>query len=387
MKKNVSTIFTCAVIALAFPLIGCAATGYTVFPATAVFSGDILFSAKMIGGRADYCHKRMLGVLDEIDRQVSVTRADGDLYRFNSAAAGERVEVGAHCYALFELAKQYYDITDGAFNCAALPLSELWGIDAGSTVEPGGALESLPTSEAVREASSYCDPSLVTASTEGGRYYLTKTDGRVKLDFGGIAKGYATDKCAEILREYDISSALLDISGNAYFYGDYIDNGKSSAWHVGITSPRPRAGESAGVRGVVAAVDVGANSAAVTSGDYMRYLVYDTGNERVYIPHILGACGAPVGVEFDENASGWKNSAEYVVSATVIGGSGAACDALSTAVAALGIEDGVRLLQKVGCKGLIFTEKRYTIVGDAELYKPDVYDGFEAYEYYDCDRH
>ncbi len=377
----------CVIVSLSS--FGCAAQGYTVYPATAVFSGDIMFSAKLFGGRADYAYRRMLSVINDIDKEASTTRADGDLYKFNAACAGERVEVGKHCYELFSLGLEYYETTSGAFNCAALPLSKLWKLDAASVVEPGSYVdcESLPSREAVEETSAYCIPTLVSASTEDGKYYLTKSDGRVKLDFGGIAKGYAADECAKVLSEYGVTSALLDISGNAYFYGDYFGGGsdKGSAWHVGVVSPRPRAGETLSARGTVAAVDISANSAAVTSGDYMRYYVSDIGGSKVYFPHIIGKSGVPLGVEFDGASGNWKNSAEYVISSTVIGGSGAACDVLSTAVAALGMEDGARLLQKVGGKGLIFTEKRYTIVGDVEMYKPDVYDGFEAYEFYDCE--
>ena len=91
----------------------------------------------------------------------------------------------------------------------------------------------------------------------------------------------------------------------------------------------------------------------------------------------------PVGVEYADGQ--WRNSAEWVISATAIADGGAASDALSTAVCALGMEKGARLLQKVGCKGLIFTEKRFTIIGGVELYKPDVYDGYRGYERVDFD--
>ncbi|MCH5165853.1 MAG: FAD:protein FMN transferase [Clostridiales bacterium] len=379
MKKAVSVILTALVIsAVCVILCGCAAVGYTVFDATACFSEDILFSAQIMGGRADYAHKRMTAVITEIDKQVSLTRADSDLNRFNRAAEGERVPVGKHTYTLFNLALEYYDITGGAFNCAAEPLSELWHVDATSIAEQKGALLELPSPSEVQGVLSYCNPTSVTAQTTDGAYYLIKSDERTKLDFGGIAKGYAVDECVKILREYDVTSALLDISGNAYFYGRRIEGSSASDWHVGVTSPRPRAGQTLS-RGYVCALSLGGDESAVTSGDYMRYYVQSVGGKDVYVPHIIGASGVPIGVEYKDGE--WKNSDEWVISATVIGKSSAVCDILSTAVCALGMDEGARLLKKVGYKGLIFTEKRFTIIGDVQLYKPDIYNGHAEYVY------
>lgn len=368
---------------------GCAAAGYTVFTPQAAFSDDITLSAKIYGGRAQDAFDGMLKLVRDINGQVSSTDESSDLYKFNAAAAGEEVAVGEHCYKLFELSLEYYYLTDGAFNAAFLPLVELWKLDPKSIAElrpdVDGSYVSpeLPTKQAVEERLEYCSPLLVAATERDGKYYLKKMDGRVRLDFGGIAKGYAADMCARVLDGFGVTSALIDISGNAYFYGDYIERGESHDWNVGIVSPRPRAGETVGSRGYVCAVSVDSNSSAVTSGDYMRYYVHDGGGGKVYVSHILGADGVPIGVEYDSDGGEWKNSDDWVISATVVGGSSALCDALSTATAALGLEEGGRLLQKTGCKGLIFTQKRYTIIGNAELYKPDVYDGFTKYERYE----
>ncbi len=173
---------------------------------------------------------------------------------------------------------------------------------------------------------------------------------------------------------------MIDISGNLYLYGDYVGSG-APYWRVGISDPRPRAGQTLS-RGYVCAVSLGGGVGAVTSGDYMRYYIHDNADgEKVYIPHIIAADGMPIGVEYSDGK--WMNGDEWVISATVITDSGALGDALSTAVAALGIDGGGRLLQNLSCKGLIFTEKRYTILGEIELYKPDTYDGFKAYSYYE----
>ena len=377
VKNFLYSIMVAMAIAVSFALGGCAAAGYTVFQDVEAFSDDILFSAKILGGRADYAHTRMVNTINDINKQTSLTRADSDLCAFNNSGANTPVQVGEHVYNLFNLAVEYYALTDGAFNCAAAPLIELWHVSAGEL--SGGGTKALPTQDEVLAVQEYCSPENIDAYTEGGKYYLTKTDQRIKLDFGGIAKGYAVDRCVEILGEYDVPSALLDISGNAYFYGKYVANGKQSDWNVGIMSPRPRSGETLS-RGYVCAVTLSGDVSAVTSGDYMRYYVHtDSDGSSVYIPHILGTDGVPIGVEWADGQ--WKNSAEWVISATVIGDSSAECDALSTAVASLGMEKGAQLLRKVGYKGLIFTEKRFTIIGEVPMFDTAEYDGYKDYEY------
>ncbi len=388
MKKFVSTI--CAVIflfAAAVRLSGCAAAGYTEFGPEAVFSDDIALTAKITGARADYAYSRMKETIAQIDAEVSATDRNSALTRFNAAGANERVEIGPHFDALFTLSQRFYEATDGAFNPAAASLCKLWHIDAPSIAEYRPSVDGthvspeLPTLAQVNETHTYCDFSKIERIVEGGKVYLSKPDARMQLDFGGIAKGYAVDKCVEILDTYEIPSALIDISGNAYFYGDHLGAKKGeSDWNVGIVSPRPRAGESVR-RGYVCAVTLTGGVSAVTSGDYMRYYIHDNiGGEAVYVPHILGKNGVPIGVCHDESTGEFVNSDESVISATVIGRSSAECDALSTAVCAAGFESGARLLQNLGLKGLIFSEKRFTIIGDVTLYAADDYDGYKAYE-------
>ena len=377
VKKIALSIITTICVLFAF-LCGCSASGYTAFSEVYAFSDDILFSARILGGRAEYAHERMVKTIAEINAQASTTLQSGDLYKFNASSAGNKVQVGEHVYNLFTLGAEYFEKTNGAFNIAAAPLLSLWHIDALSL---GGAVTSLPSPQEVADALEYCNPALVTAEEADGKYYLTKLDGRVKLDFGGIAKGYAADRCVDILDSYDdIKSALIDISGNAYFYGNYVAGGRQLDWNVAVVSPRPR---KAIERGYVCAAVVGADNSAVTSGDYMRYNEFGEGDGKIYVPHILGVDGVPIGLQWNDFTGAWENADEFVISATVIGESSAVSDILSTAVSALGFEAGGALLKNSGYKGLIFTEKRFTIINGVKLYKPDEYDGFARYTYYE----
>ncbi len=89
MKNRLRILISAASVAIAVLLLSaCAASGYSVYGGVPAFSDDILFSAKIIGGRADYAYKRMKTAIDGINAQVSATRADSDIARLNAAAAG-----------------------------------------------------------------------------------------------------------------------------------------------------------------------------------------------------------------------------------------------------------------------------------------------------------
>ena len=81
------------------------------------------------------------------------------------------------------------------------------------------------------------------------------------MDFGGIAKGYASDRAAEILKNYGIESAIMNLGGNVRAIGTKTDG---SLWRVGIRTPD-------GSQPYLGAISV-KDKAVITSGGYERYL-------------------------------------------------------------------------------------------------------------------
>ncbi len=138
----------------------------------------------------------------------------------------------------------------------------------------------------------------------------------VRIDLGGIAKGYAVDRAIELLRAKGITSALVTAGGDSGVLGQ--KDGRP--WMIGIKHPRSP-DEMIAVMPLV-------DSAISTSGDYERFFLEN--GQRYH--HILDPkTGHP---------------ADACQSVTIIGPRGQLTDALSTTIFVLGPLDGLRLLQQ-----------------------------------------
>jgi FAD:protein FMN transferase len=137
----------------------------------------------------------------------------------------------------------------------------------------------------------------------------------VRINLGGIAKGYAVERAAALLRERGVEHALLNAGGDTRVIGDR----RGQPWIVGIRHPR-QADE------VVTRLPL-VDEAISTSGDYERY--FEENGHRYH--HIINpATGRPT---------------EGILTVTVIGPDGTMTDGLDTAIFVLGAEEGLKLIE------------------------------------------
>ena len=245
----------------------------------------------------------------EIHNRMSVFQPDSDVFRLNEAAGRESVRIHPDTASLLLLAKKCARMTGGAFDITLRPLSSLWGIGKkGSFIPPAGE---------IKKALALAGTGDLVVDTKAGTARLARHG--QSTDLGGLAKGYAGDEVRRILTEHGVQNALVNLGGNIVALGK---NPAGVPWRVGVQNPLLPRGES------LAALDA-QNISVVTSGMGERFFMK---GGRLY-HHILDPrTGMPA-------KSG-------LLSATVLGRSGAVADALATALFILDPNEGLSLLRR-----------------------------------------
>ena len=266
----------------------------------------------------------VLALFDRIDRQMSRYREDSELSRVNREAANGPVEVSDSLFTVLQQALRISELSHGAFDISFGSIGYLYDFRARQQPSDEELAEGLAK---VNYRSVVLDPSANT---------VRFLDEGVRLDLGGIAKGYAVDRGIDILKSFGIRHARLSAGGDLRLLGDK----RGKPWIVGIRDPRSESRN--------AMVLPLTNVAVSTSGDYERFF-FDDNNERVH--HILSpATGKP---------------AKGVQSVTILGDDSITTDGLSTAVFVLGAAKGLEMVNRLkGIDAVIIDEQRQVHYSD-----------------------
>lgn len=251
--------------------------------------------------------------INEVERLMSAYREDSEISQINRNAFSQPVTVSPDTFAVLEESIKYSRLSDGTFDITIGPMLSLWRKAADSNTTP--TYEEIENARArVGYQNLLLDPNLLTVrfAVEG-----------MKLDLGGIAKGYAIDKAIEALRLAGISGGMVDIGGDLACFGKPSAGKKH--WLVGLQNPATTNPDTVG-GDILFALKVD-NAAVATSGDYRRFVLVNGHKQS----HII------------EPATG-QGSREFS-SVTIIADNAAKADALATAVSVLGKEKGLRLIE------------------------------------------
>lgn len=299
------------------------------------------FSSDAAVERFDAAWREITGMLAQLDAAASLERPGSDVRRFNDARGGESVRISPMTAEILTAAKEMYDFTDGAFNPAVANLVDLWGFsprfrngcdrkmpyDRPGREGGGFALPEGRYVEAFRALSDFAKVRLDQDARTS--YVLTKEaedvtiDGvpySLRIDLGGIAKGYAAEKAGAILRArgYEYGYVNIGLSSMKLLKRTVSDRGARSdcMWAVGISNPFDRSQDFLSV--------FGKDTGVSTSGTYDDHYFL---NKREY-SHIIDArTGEPTRSD--------------VLSATVLGDNATYDDALSTALCVMGKDNAV----------------------------------------------
>jgi thiamine biosynthesis lipoprotein len=238
-----------------------------------------------------------------IDRAMSTYKPDSEISLVNARAATEAVPISDELFALLERSVALSAASHGAFDITYESVGYLYDFRAGVR----------PTDEEISERLAAVDYRHIVLDRV--RKTVRFTSSGVRINLGGIAKGYAVQHGADYLRSQGVEHALLNAGGDTRVIGDR----RGQPWVVGIRHPRQE-------DEVITRLPL-VDEAISTSGDYERFFEE---NGRRYHHIINPATGRPT---------------EDVLTVTVIGPDGTLTDGLDTAIFVLGAEEGLELME------------------------------------------
>src|SRR5713101_8044631 len=166
--------------------------------------------------------------IDRLDRQMSNYSDASELTYINRNSAHQEVIVEKELFDLLKLSIDYSKSTDGTFDITVGPLMKVWGFfDNKGRVPEAGELKSVMARVGFRHVVLNEQTHTIRFDREG-----------VELDLGGIAKGYAVDRAAEILGVSGVTSAFIT-SGSSSICAIGAPPGQK-AWRVEVNDPLDR---------------------------------------------------------------------------------------------------------------------------------------------------
>ena len=251
------------------------------------------------------------GLVDEVMREyrriddaMSTYKPNSEISLVNARAAESPVAISNELFGLVERSLELSQASGGAFDITYDSVGYLYDFRA----------RQRPTDAQIEERLGAVDYRHVVLDRERRTIFFTTAG--VRINLGGIAKGWVVERAAAMLRERGVEHALLNAGGDTRVLGDR----RGEPWIVGIRHPRV-ADE------VVTRLPL-IDEAISTSGDYERY--FEENGRRYH--HILNpATGRPT---------------EGILTVTVIGPDGTLTDGLDTAIFVLGAEKGLELIER-----------------------------------------
>lgn len=243
--------------------------------------------------------------LDRIEARMSTYRESSEISLVNREAARRPVPVSRELFDLVARSLELSRLTGGAFDITYDSVGQYYSFRD----------HELPSEAEISASLPAIDWRLVELDPE--RLTIAFRREGVRINLGGIAKGYACEQVIALLRAAGVERAMANAGGDTRILGDR--GGKP--WVVGIRDPD----QASGVATRLALSD----EAISTSGDYERYFIED----GVRYHHILDP--------------GTGRSVGGVRSVSVVGPDATLTDGLSTSLFVLGPERGLALIERI----------------------------------------
>ena len=249
------------------------------------------------------CSEKVFTEMSRIEALMSSYISTSELSFINNNAAISTVEISDEMGQLIEKSLYFSEISHGAFDITYASVGYAYDYRK----------RQQPSDDEISSALPAIDYHHIELANNAIRF----RNSGVRIDLGGIAKGYAVDRAADIVKQCGVSEALITAGGDSRIIGDR----HGRPWIIGIQHPRD-------TDGIALRLPL-SDSAISTSGDYERFFI-DNG-KRVH--HII------------DPTTGRSAGASW--SATVTGPDAMTTDALSTTIFILGAIEGLALIESL----------------------------------------
>ncbi|MEG1237842.1 MAG: FAD:protein FMN transferase [Flavobacterium sp.] len=273
----------------------------------------------LMGGRFDIsivakdsltAEKNITEVIAEITRienLISDWKSTSQVSEVNQNAGIKPIKVDREVFELTQRAIKFSELTNGGFDVSFAAMDRIWKFD--------GSMTEMPSAEAIKKSVEKVGYKNIILDSVQSTIFL-KLKG-MKIGFGALGEGYATDKCRTMMLKKGIKAGIINGSGDMSTWGKQ-PNGED--WKIGITNPfKPEK--------LLAVVPLN-QGAVTTSGTYEKFVVF---NGKRYSHIINPATGYPV---------------TGLCSVTIFGPNAETANGLSTSLMILGQKNGLFLLQK-----------------------------------------
>lgn len=271
--------------------------------------GGIILEIKFYnnGEREQKAMKAAYEQVVQVDSICNIYNPESEISILNATAYDQPFKCSDLLWDVLKKSQEFYLLSEGSFDISAAPLMKLWGFHR--------KRKTLPTKEEIaKERKIVGLDKVIFNGQDKSIQFIAKG---MKLDLGGIAKGYAVEKAAEAAKKCGIKSGLINLAGNAYCFP--VPPPGKNTYVIGVRHPSNK-------QALCGAVDLLGQSVA-TSGDYERYVLID-GQK---FAHIMDpTTGKPV---------------QHMLAVTVVTPNATTSDALSTAI----FINGAKFAEKV-CK-------------------------------------
>lgn len=285
----------------------------------------VVATDRRVGDRA------MQAGFDEVKRLeqlLSTWRSDSELSRVNAESGRLPVKVSQETLDLVVRSLEITQLTQGGFNIALGPAVEAWSVTEQAHI---------PGDHELQQLRPLVDWTNIRIDKEAGTIFLPLEG--MRLDVGGIGKGYAADRAVEEMKRAGATGGVVALSGDIKTFGVLpYQNGFS----VGIRHPREE--------GALMAILELKDEAISTAGDYERF--FERGGVRYH--HILD----PQTLQ----------PARMCQSVTIVAKEGMVADGLDTGVFVLGPEEGMALVERLPNVEAIIIDNEGTMMVSSGLH-------------------